>query len=318
MLTPLMRSWHFMLAPTRAAPTQELMDVYLRRYRSLLDEDLANVAAGYYPRDLLFDFPLGRYAKLLPRGVFELPSIYWRRARKRHEDLPRIENREFYPDYYLRTFHWQSDGWLSDHSAKYYDVSVEVLFVGTAGIMRRMTIPALVASLEGRAQPSILDVACGTGSFLRQLHGTFPKARLSGIDLSPYYLRRAHDTLNGIPGVTLVADNAEAMPFAGESFDAVSSIFLFHELPRSARMNVLQEMYRVLRPGGCAVICDSAQRVESAELEYFFDLFPALYHEPYFKTYVSDPLEATLEACGFQVSSSRPHFLSKVVVATKH
>jgi ubiquinone/menaquinone biosynthesis C-methylase UbiE len=316
-LSPVVRSWHFVLTPRHPGPPKELLDTFYRRHRALLEDDLGNVRAGYYPKELLFDFPIKRYAKLLPYGVVEFPSIYRRRAKKRHDQLPPIENRDFYPDYYLRTFHWQSDGWLSDRSARLYDASVEVLFLGTAGIMRRMAIPPLVDALRSHDQPRILDVACGTGRFLGQVHRAMPRARLAGIDLSPYYLRSAHDALNGVPGVALVADNAEAMPFEDGSFDAVTSVFLFHELPKDARRNVYREMFRVVRPGGVAVVVDSAQRIESPELDYFFDIFPRLYHEPYFKGYVEDPIEHGLEAAGFTVRTARPNFLSKLVVVEK-
>jgi ubiquinone/menaquinone biosynthesis C-methylase UbiE len=316
-LTPLMRGWHFVLSPREPGPPADLLAAYYRRHKILLEEDLANVRAGWYPRELLFEFPLGDFAKLIPYGMVEFPSIYLRRAKRAHDDLPDIENRDFYPDYYLRTFHWQSDGWMSDRSARLYDLSVEALFVGTAAIMRRMALPPLVSALRSIEQPGILDVACGTGSFLAQVHRTLPRAKLTGIDLSPYYLKTAHEALSGVPGVTLVAENAERMPFGDGSFDAATSIFLFHELPKQARRNVLSEMHRVVRPGGLAVLCDSAQPNDSPELEYFMDMFPKLYHEPYFKSYVSDPLETALEESGFRVRSARPHFLSKVVVAEK-
>jgi ubiquinone/menaquinone biosynthesis C-methylase UbiE len=310
-LTPLMRTWHRVLCPDDPGPPAEVMHAYYRRYRSLLREDLANVRAGHYPRELLSDFPVREYAKLVPHGLVEFPSIYRRRAAKRTVDLPPIEDRGRYPHYYLRNFHWQTDGWLSDRSARLYDFSVEALFVGTAAIMRRMTIPPLALRSGERAR--ILDVACGTGSFLGQLRRTFPHAALRGIDLSAYYLARAAR----IPQVELVHGNAETMPFDDASFDATTCIFLFHELPKSARRNVMREMHRVLRPGGRAVLCDSAQWSESAELSYFFDVFPALYHEPYYKSYVGDPLEDTMTELGFRVRSVRPHFLSKVVVAEK-
>ena len=40
-------------------------------------------------------------------------------------DLPAHVDRSRYPRYYLRTFHWQTDGWLSERSARLYDPSVE-------------------------------------------------------------------------------------------------------------------------------------------------------------------------------------------------
>ena len=60
-----------------------------------------------------------------------------------------------------------------------------------------------------------------------------------------------------IPDASLVTDNAERMPFGDGLFDAVTSVFLFHELPAKAQRNVLREIARVLRPGGLLVICDS-------------------------------------------------------------
>jgi ubiquinone/menaquinone biosynthesis C-methylase UbiE len=171
--------------------------------------------------------------------------------------------------------------------------------------------------MRGLEHPRILDVACGTGRFLGQLHSTLPNAKLFGIDLSPNYLKHATQVLSAVPGISLVQDNAEKMPFRDESFDAVTSIFLFHELPKDARRNVMAEIYRVLRPGGTVAICDSAQLEESAELTSFLEGFPTIYHEPYYKGYLRDSLGRALGEVGFEVISSEPHFVSKVVVARR-
>lgn len=37
-----------------------------------------------------------------------------------------------YPEYYLNTWHYQTDGWLSEESAKVYETSTETVFVGAA------------------------------------------------------------------------------------------------------------------------------------------------------------------------------------------
>jgi ubiquinone/menaquinone biosynthesis C-methylase UbiE len=97
----------------------------------------------------------------------------------------------------------------------------------------------------------------------------------------------------------------------------VTSVFLFHELPKDARRNVIREAYRVVKPGGRLVICDSAQLAESGELEPFLHAFAALYHEPYYKSYMRDDLVAALTEQGFEGATCTPRFLSKIVVATK-
>merc|ERR1712216_542124 len=48
-----------------------------------------------------------------------------------------------YPKYYAQNFHYQTDGWLSNESARLYDFQVETLFLGSADAMRRRCLPHL-------------------------------------------------------------------------------------------------------------------------------------------------------------------------------
>lgn len=50
--------------------------------------------------------------------------------------------------------------------------------------------------------------------------------------------------------VKYVEAAAENLPFPDKSFDAISCVYLFHELPNAVRREVLTEIYRVLKPGG--------------------------------------------------------------------
>ena len=44
---------------------------------------------------------------------------------------------KMYPEYYLRNFHYQTDGWLSSDSAKVYEFQTETLFLGAQDAMQR-------------------------------------------------------------------------------------------------------------------------------------------------------------------------------------
>jgi ubiquinone/menaquinone biosynthesis C-methylase UbiE len=182
--------------------------------------------------------------------------------------------------------------------------------------MRRRTLPHL-QQLKQQDRPRILDLACGTGRFLTMLRAAFPRARLYGLDLSPHYIAYARERVD--PTVSLLVENAEAMPLEGHSFDAVVSIFLFHELPHDARRNVLREVHRVLAPNGRFVICDSLQRREAAEmgLTAFSEWFPEAYHEPYYKGYLADDLATAMREVGFEVESDKSHGVAKVVVGRR-
>ena len=291
----------------------------LRRRDELHARDLANVEAGLYPRELLFDIPVGRYMRALPRLLRDAPRLVRRKKAGAFRDIPAVDKSR-YPAYYRRTFHWQTDGYFSDHSAEIYELGVELLFRGTADVMRRQVIPPVtrfVRAADSARPLRLLDVACGTGRTLHQLAVAHPALRLYGVDLSPAYVRLARRRLADVAEVALAVENAEALPFADAAFDVVTSVYLFHELPRNTRRAVAREMLRVVRPGGLVVIEDSAQLAESAEIASALRAFPAEFHEPFYADYLEDDLTALFREVGFEVESSEPQFVAKVVIARR-
>jgi ubiquinone/menaquinone biosynthesis C-methylase UbiE len=308
------------LSGQSASAPSEVQREVRDRYRELLDQDLHNAETGQYPPELLFQLPLTAYARRIPSLLADMPRSRRRMVARNYQDLPADVDVRRYPAYYRRNFHWQTDGYLSRRSAELYDLGVELLFMGTADIMRRQVIPPITAHLAARPQghPRLLDVACGTGRTLRQIAIAHPSLRLYGVDLSPYYLRTAERNLRDVaPDARLLAENAEELPFRDGHFDVVTSVYLFHELPRNARRNVFREMLRVLAPGGLLVIEDSAQLSESATIAGVLGRFSQEFHEPFYNDYLSDDLAGALEEVGFEVDRTEPCFVAKVVVARK-
>ena len=138
-----------------------------------------------------------------------------------------------------------------------------------------------------------------------------PKASLYGVDLSPAYLRKANQLLSQIPGELpqLLQANAEELPYLENYFHAVTCVFLFHELPPQARQNVIDEAFRVVKPGGTFVICDSVQVSDSPDLAPLMAGFSETFHEPYYRHYMTDDLTARLESAGFTNVSTQVHFM---------
>jgi ubiquinone/menaquinone biosynthesis C-methylase UbiE len=299
------------------------------RYDKLLEQDWKDAKAGFYPMDLLFDTPWDEVVRTYPAVWLDLPKMWQRTQEKRYQEFSQGIDTRNYPKYYLQNFHYQTDGYLSDTSASLYDLQVELLFGGMADPMRRRILPLLKRCLDDaqtgdrrrgeERSPKILDIACGTGRTLRQLRAALPDASLYGVDLSPAYLRKANQLLCQNRGdlPQLLQANAEALPYQGEYFDAVTSVFLFHELPATARQSVIDECYRVLAPGGTLVVCDSIQMTDSAELSSMMEGFSETFHEPYYKDYVRDDLAPRLEAAGFSDIAAEAHFLSKYFTARK-
>ncbi len=285
--------------------------------RALFEQDWRNIEAGLYmsPSDE-FGSPITALRRALDFFA-DLSAVEERRHGERKERLLDDPPAGDYPPYYLQKFHFQSDGYLSDASAERYDHQVEVLFGGGAAAMRRQALVPLRAALaEHRARrhgtPRLLDLACGTGGFLREVKANWPRLYVTGIDLSPHYLAVARRTLASWSRTRLIEGAAEAMPFADGEFDIVTCIYLFHELPPRVRRAVVGEMRRVLRPGGTLVLVDSLQIGDEPDYDAMLDLFPLAFHEPYYASYTREDLDLLLSS-GFISLGHSPAYFSKIL-----
>ena len=130
------------------------------------------------------------------------------------------------------------------------------------------------------------------------------------MDLSPNYVAHAQRRLNDANAIFRVA-NGEALPFDDNTFDAVTSVFLFHELPRDVRRRVLAEMARVTKKGGLVAVLDSEQLSLGSDIGVFLKNFPDVYHEPYYKGYIRDDLCRVFEDVGLPRPHTQPHFVAR-------
>jgi SAM-dependent methyltransferase len=109
----------------------------------------------------------------------------------------------------------------------------------------------------------------------------------------------------------------QALPYRDAYFQAVSCMFSLHELPGAARQNAIASAYRVLKPGGTFVICDSIQQGDVPIMDVMLENFPIVFHKPYHRDYARDDIEGRLELAGFEAIETYDHFASKYWVARK-
>jgi ubiquinone/menaquinone biosynthesis C-methylase UbiE len=173
--------------------------------------------------------------------------------------------------------------------------------------------------MQGRdqRQVTLLDVACGTGRFLRQVRLAWPAMSLAGLDLSRAYLDEARRHLAGLRGARLIEAAAEAMPLPDASVDIASVIFLFHELPPEVRRQVTREIARVLKPGGLFVFVDSLQMGDKPGWDGLLEGFPHRFHEPYYRGYTLENLDALFDEAGLEPVSMSTPFLAKLMARRK-
>ena len=304
-------------------PTELLLQLQ-QRLNNLLETDWEDAERGVYPKSLLFDNPWEDFFLYYPQVWMDLPQIWERAKQEKYQEFsPNIDIKD-YPQYYVRNFHHQTDGYLSELSANLYDLQVEILFNGAADAMRRRILAPLKEGLKvtkdvSPRQQRVLDIACGTGRTLKMIRATLPQASLFGMDLSPTYLRKANQLLSEIPGELpqLLQANAEELPYLDNYFHATTCIFLFHELPAAIRQRIINEAFRVTKPGGTFIICDSVQLSDSPEVEPAMQNFHETFHEPFYMNYVTDNLVERLETAGFENVEMQVHHMSKYLIARK-
>lgn len=297
----------------RSAPT---VKASLRRaYLEAFEKDACDVAAGLYPA--VEDGPARPSAALRQAADFIADAFEVDRRRRRGDGVEvRDEiDTQVYPTYYRQNFHYQSGGWFTPESARRYDAQVEALFSGTAGAMRRRGLSLLARRWRGRdhRDARILDVACGSGAFLKDLKAAFPRAAIAGIDLSEPYLAQARKR-TGLGGVKA---KAEALPFADSSLDAVTCVYLFHELPPRVRPVAAASLARVLKPGGVLVLVDSIQPSDAPDLARLLEAFPVYFHEPYYGSYAETDLPALFAGAGLKLIGEDRAFLTKALLLEK-
>ena len=290
----------------------------------LREEDWNDSQDGQYPEKLLFDEPWLRYLTQYPKIWLDMPFTWERRKKRKFNDLPKTIDKDNYPNYYLRNFHHQTDGYLSDFSASIYDLQVEILFNGSADSMRRRIIKPLKFGLKTfgtrkRNSIKILDVATGSGRTLKQLRGAFSEEKITGLDLSDSYLKEASRYISELNGdlIELIKGNAENLPFEDNTFQAISCVYLFHELPRTVREKVLLEFNRVLEPGGVLVLADSIQINDSPKFIPIMENFHKTFHEPFYRDYIEQDIDSKIKELGFNDVESHSFFMTKVWSATK-
>jgi ubiquinone/menaquinone biosynthesis C-methylase UbiE len=314
---PLTLASRWFAHPEMPQPTPEQISGMWRHILRLHQQEAQHVVNGDIPLNAIeIENPLRHlrsYLEVLGDGV----QVALRMRQKKSKSFSReaLSMQKDLPEYYTRNFHFQTDGYLSEASARRYDHQVEILFSGTAASMRRLILPIIKRHSSGAGH--WLELGSGTGSATRPALQTFPEAKVTALDLSSPYLKVAQDNLRSFHQVDFVQGDATNLNFKSQTFDVVFSVYVLHELPEAERRALMREAFRVLKPGGLLVLADSLQHGDEPELNWALERFPKTYHEPFYRNYSEhDLVQMVKNATGCEPHSSH-EFLTKVVWVQK-
>ncbi|KAI3732110.1 hypothetical protein L1987_63307 [Smallanthus sonchifolius] len=254
----------------------------------------------------------------------EKTNVPWREMTKEilesdvYKEMESIQNTSnVYPDYYLNPFHAYDEGnlsWLAAAEAEAATMSMVRRAIPDASsleeaneIVRGNWLNAIEqhhqqysGNLKVR---DILDIGCSVGVSTRFLADRFPSTKLTGLDLSPYFLAVAKYKEKRSPqrsnSFQWIHANGESTGLDSQSFDIVSISYVLHECPARATINLAKESFRLLRPGGTFVITDNSPKSKKLQ-----ELSPVLFTlmkstEPFLDEYYLLDLEKTVKDAGF-------------------
>lgn len=156
--------------------------------------------------------------------------------------------------------------------AQKYDVMNDFMSIGLHRLWKKFTIT------QSRVRPGqrVLDIAGGTGDLARAFAkkvGKTGEVWLTDINSSMLTVGRDRLIDDGIVSPVALCD-AEKLPFPDQYFDCVSVAFGLRNMTHKDQ--ALQEMYRVLRPGGCFLVLEFSQVWKPLQHIYDFYSFTIL------------------------------------------
>ncbi|MEH1769719.1 class I SAM-dependent methyltransferase [Nostoc sp.] len=132
--------------------------------------------------------------------------------------------------------------WLYDGISR-----LAALSVGGEARFRQLALQGLTI----HSDTQILDLCCGSGQTTQFLAKT--SQNVIGLDASPKSLQRARQN---VPEASYVEAFAQEMPFADNLFDLVHISVALHEMQPQQLQKIINEVYRVLKPGGVFTLVD--------------------------------------------------------------
>lgn len=262
--------------------------------------------------------PLANLAKHQAREMMikraEKIGVHWREeaqallARNWDAEMQSVQNPNLiYPKYYLTSFHAYEQGNMSWEAATEVGVAARAVHAGIwpeAGAegdakLRQSYHDILKAQIV--TEPlDILDLGCSVGMSSFAMQNTYPQAKITGVDLSPYFLAVAkYQSQQQNSKINWVHAAGESTGLPSASFDLVSIFLVCHELPQTATRQIFREAKRLLRPNGHLAIMDMNPQSEiyGKMPPYILTLLKST--EPYLDQYFSLDISAALVEAGF-------------------
>ncbi|QLC26400.1 class I SAM-dependent methyltransferase [Parasphingopyxis algicola] len=217
-----------------------------------------------------------------------------------------------YPDYTAVETHLQTGGFVGDMlSGICFDYGTKVFYgYDDDGYHEKIAERAEIP-LDGKVN-RIMDLACSEGKLTCALKQRFPEAEVWGSDISAGMVRYAHyRAVEQDLDVHFLQKAAEDLDeLEPGQFDLITCYLLFHEVPMPVVDKTIENVFRLLRPGGTFWFSDFPTLGNDPDGLHYDGMLGALdsadNSEPYAPEFVRSNVEQRLKDAGFVLRYEDP------------
>jgi ubiquinone/menaquinone biosynthesis C-methylase UbiE len=157
-----------------------------------------------------------------------------------------------------------------------------------------------------------LDVGCGSGALTIASAKKNPAASMTGIDRwgKEYAsfnkkLCESNSAAEGVNNTSFMQGDAVKLPFADETFDLVTSNYVYHNIPSKDRQAILLETLRTLKKGGTFAIHDIMSKAKYGDMTAFVKKLKSMgYEDVHLIDTTKGMFMSGFEACWMGLSGS--------------
>ena len=144
------------------------------------------------------------------------------------------------------------------------------------------------------AHAKVLDAGCGAGVPISQMLSE--RFQVTGVDFSEAQIELAKRT---VPNAEFLCEDMTKMDFPDATFEGIVSYYAIIHIPREEHQPLLSNFYRMLKPGGFALLCLGAEHlIDDVDENY-------LGARMYWSHYDTDTYLRILNECGFSILWSK-------------
>jgi ubiquinone/menaquinone biosynthesis C-methylase UbiE len=144
------------------------------------------------------------------------------------------------------------------------------------------------------ARAKVLDAGCGAGIPIS--HMLSERFDVTGVDFSEAQIELAR---KNVPKAQFLCEDMTKLAFPDHSFDGITSYYAIIHIPREEHQSLLTNFYRMLKPGGFALLCLGAEHLIDDVDENFLGT------RMYWSHYDTDTYLNMLTKCGFSIIWSK-------------